>query len=259
MPASLPRLRIIWAMPLSVIAARPLAPSHSAGSSALRVPGTGAQVAIERLRGPRAERARPWAPTLAGHDRDVVAEVDVVDPQLGQLAEAHAGVEEQAHDRGVASRHEPGAGARLQQCPSLVLAEHGNRALGHDRRPHLGHRIGVELLLIQAPGEELLECPKPHGGSRCRTGLDLLGDEVLDVMALDLGHALDACSGHVIDQLACGFEVGLDGLGRQVAGPQRPLPRGQERPQIVIHSTQLSVPWALYKDHSERRIAHFPS
>jgi hypothetical protein len=30
----LPRLRISWAMPLSVIAARPLAPSHSAGSPA---------------------------------------------------------------------------------------------------------------------------------------------------------------------------------------------------------------------------------
>jgi hypothetical protein len=39
-----------------------------------------------------------------------------------------------------------------------------------------------------------------------------------------------------------GFEVGLDGLGRQVAGPQRPLPRGQEGAPKSL-STQRSYPF----------------
>ena len=52
------------------------------------------EVSIERLRRPPPEGAGSLPATLAQHERDVLLEIDVSEPQVRQLRQAHARVEE---------------------------------------------------------------------------------------------------------------------------------------------------------------------
>nr|WP_243867152.1 hypothetical protein [Actinophytocola oryzae] len=101
----------------------------------------------ERLRGLRTERDRPAAATLADHVADGQVEVDVVDREGGDLAQAAAGVEEQADDRGVT------AVAGVEERANEVVADDLGRAVRGRSRGDLGHRIDGDLVLADESAE----------------------------------------------------------------------------------------------------------
>ena len=226
MPASLPRLRIIWPMPLSVIAAAAVGTKpqcrqrRRADAGSVRRRYRSSAWAVLAPNG-QARGRRP----LPSHDRHVVVEVDVVDPQLGQLVEAHAGVEEQA-DR-LRCR-----GARTKPVPA--------HAFSNARpRPHRAPAPGARARPAAASWPSGWRASSPssrHQAKNCcsarkrtlavdgRARLDLVGDEVLDVTRSTASAALDAGPVDEIDELTCGFAVGLDRLWGQVAGPEGPPP-----------------------------------
>ena len=127
-PAARPRRLTACSTPVSV--SRPRLPSHSHGSLASDDLRAHAQVAVEGLAGLVAERAGPRSTALAHHDGRLLVEVDVLDAQPGQLATAHAAVEEQADHRVVAAVLEVGPGAGVEQLPQLGLAEDGGGVSG---------------------------------------------------------------------------------------------------------------------------------
>lgn len=96
---------------------------------------------------------------LAEHQRHLVVEVDVLDPQPDALAAAHAGRRQQADDGGVAAVLEGRAGAGRQQALELLGAQHRRRIVGNGRRAHAGHRRLADLVLVDQPAEDLLEGP----------------------------------------------------------------------------------------------------
>jgi hypothetical protein len=64
---------------------------------------TGAQVAVQRLAGPPAERQAPLTAALAEHQEHVEVEIDVGELEVGHLGAAGAGVQQQHQQRGVAA------------------------------------------------------------------------------------------------------------------------------------------------------------
>jgi hypothetical protein len=117
----------------------------------LRVTGTSPQVAVQRQCGRAAERQRPLPAALAQHQQHVQVEVHVRKPEAGELAAAGAGVQQQRDDGGISAGLEALAGASRQQPAQAVLGHDRDGLLGHDRRLHPRHRVGLDLLLFLQP------------------------------------------------------------------------------------------------------------
>ena len=96
---------------------------------------------------------------LPDDDGDVLVEVEGLEAQVGQLGEPHAAVEEQSHDRHVASLLEPPALARRQQPAQLVVAQHRHRLVGDVGGLHARHRRLGHLALFHQVGKEPSQGP----------------------------------------------------------------------------------------------------
>ena len=86
----------------------------------------------------------------------------------GELSGAHAGVEEDPDDGGVAAVLEGVARAGLEQPGELVEVEDRHGLFGHRGRAHCLHRGPLELAVDDEPAEELLQRAVVLGdGGRC--------------------------------------------------------------------------------------------
>src|SRR2546430_118058 len=92
------------------------------------MPRAKAQVAVDAARGLCADRQRTFAATLAEDVQDARLEVDIAAvvivcgvPQIGDVGEAPAGVDQRAQDRRVTRCLEVAAVGRLQEPAQLVV------------------------------------------------------------------------------------------------------------------------------------------
>src|SRR6266542_9647 len=160
------------------------------GQMGERVAGAQAEVAVESQGGLAAEGDGTRAAALAEDDRDLVVEVEVVgEHDAGGLGHPDAGVDEQPDDRGVAAVGEVATVARLQQAAELVVGQDRGWFVGELGRLHADHRAPLEFAFGDAPLEERLEAPVAVQGGGGLPALQLVGDEVADVGALDRVHS----------------------------------------------------------------------
>jgi hypothetical protein len=133
------------------------------------------------------DRLRTW-PAWPVVEQPV--QVKVVGQQdAGRLGEANPGVDEQANDRGVARGGEVATVARPQQAAELVVGQHRRRLVRELGRLHAHHRAVFEFAFGEAPLEERLQAPVAVQGGRRLPPLQLVGDEIADVGALDRVHS----------------------------------------------------------------------
>jgi hypothetical protein len=147
----------------------------------------GAQVAVQGGAGLVPERQRPLAAALAQHQQHVQVQIHVGELEVDQLGPAGAGVDQQHDHGGVPAGLEALAGAGGQEPAQAVVGDHRDRLVGHDRRAHLGHRAGRELVFVLEPLVEQLQDLVVGGGG----GGGPSGEQVAQV----------------------GFQVGPAGLG----------------------------------------------
>jgi hypothetical protein len=122
--------------------------------------------------------------------------------------------------------------AGLQQPSQVLGPNHLDRLLGQLGRPHAVHRVGLEIALGYRPLEEGVQAPVAVVSGRGLPAGELVGDEVLDVCALELaGDERMSVSLAVGGEEPDGVGVGLDGPGALVLGlqgaPEAPV-EGQE-------------------------------
>src|SRR5262245_38305015 len=124
------------------------------------MPAAEPQITIDGDRGATAEPNFPGVPSLPGHVRAPRLELHIGDTKSGELAEADAGVVEQQQDGGVPSVDELPPLCRLEQLLEVVLGDHRDRTLRDAWCLHAFHRRTLDLLLLERPAPELLQCPE---------------------------------------------------------------------------------------------------
>ncbi len=209
-------------------------------------PGSCSQIAVQALAGLVAEVTGPWSTALAQDDRDVLVEVDVLDPEPGQLATTHPGVEEEPNDRVIAALLEAGPGARVQDLPQILLTEDRWGRLGDMRRVHRGHRVALDLALFRQPLEELLERTEPlRNRGRLPRGVLEPEQEGLNVLAPEIGNSTrSAIPFQECVELGDRLRIRHDRGWRLVLGPhmtgERSEVGGNVRPGCRITSSATS-------------------
>jgi hypothetical protein len=99
----------------------------------------------------------------------------------------------------------------------IVRRQDRHRLLGHVRRAHAFHRVGVQLALGREPLGELLQRPIPEGDGARLPAVGEIGQVVLDQRAVEVGMVMLA---GICREVLGGVCVGLDGARRAVAGTQ---------------------------------------
>ena len=117
-----------------------------------------------------------------------------------------------------------------EQRAKVIEGHHGYRLLGHPRRLHPSHRVGVADALVVGPSVELLERPVPVRRGGGLPALELVGDERLDRPPVGL-HGVHP--GLEAGQQPQRLEVALDRLLGLVLGPEV---AGLVRHEILINS-----------------------
>jgi hypothetical protein len=136
-------------------------------------------------------------------------------------APTHPGVHQQQDDGGIAAAGEVTTLAGLQQPRQVLRPNHFNRLLRQLRRAHATHGADLEVTLGHGPLEEGLQAAIAVVGGRWLPASELVGDEGLDVCALELADdERVAVSLTVGGQQPDGVGVGLDGPGALVLGLQ---------------------------------------
>jgi hypothetical protein len=96
------------------------------------VPVAESEIPAEGFSSLRAERARTTAIALARDVNGLVVPVDIVEPDADQFAAAHAGVEQEPDDRGVAAVLEGVSFRGGKPLGQGVVIEDGHWFLGYD-------------------------------------------------------------------------------------------------------------------------------
>jgi hypothetical protein len=104
------------------------------------------------------------------------------------LGDANPGVDEHPDNRGVPAGGEVAAVARLQQPAELLVGEDGRWLVGELGWLHADHRARLEFAFGDAPLEERLQAAVAVQRGGGLPALQLIGDEVADVGALDRVH-----------------------------------------------------------------------
>jgi site-specific recombinase XerD len=215
------------------------------------------QVAVERLGGLAADRERPGAAALAEHPHHPLVQVNVVQRHADTLGAAHAGIDQQQDDGGVAPAGEVAALAGLEESNQLLCPHHADGLLGKVRWLHAVHGAGVEVSFGHRPLEEGVQAAVAVvGGGRLPAG-ELVGDELLDVLAPQLaGEQRLAVRLAVEGEEPNGVGVGFDGPGALVLGFQRATEASVEGQEMaprqaarrsalgVRHLPSLRVSWS---------------
>jgi hypothetical protein len=138
------------------------------------------------LRGLAADRQCPWAAALAQHPDDPLIQIDVVQGHACALGAAHAGVDQQQDDGGVAAAGEVATLAGLEQPSEVFGSDYLDGLLGELGRLPAGHRAGLQVALGRRPLEEGVQAPVAVVSSRQLPPSELVGDERLDVLTSEL-------------------------------------------------------------------------
>ena len=141
------------------------------------------QVAVEGLDGLAANRQRPRSAALAQHPDDPLVQVDIFQGHAGTLGPAHAGVHYQQGDGGVAAAGEVATLTDLEQPGQVLRPNDLDGLLGQLRRPHPLHGVGLQVALGHRPLEEGMQAPVAVVGGGGLPAGELVGDELLDVLA----------------------------------------------------------------------------
>ena len=204
-----------------------------------------------------AKRTGSGSTALAEDDGQLLVEVDVLDPQPGQLTAAHPAVEEEPDHRVVAAILEVGPGAGVEQLPQVGLAEDGWGSLGHVGRPHRGHRALLDLALGSQPFEELLERAEAlRQGGRPHAGLLALDEEALDVLTPHVGDSPRPAAPAVREEqleLLDRLRVGHDRRRRLVLGPLVTGERSKVVQNVRLGYRIRPSPTAGTRAHNYRR------
>ena len=123
------------------------------------VPLPGPKIPVERLGGLTADRQRPGPAALAQHPDNPLVKVDVLQGHTDALGRAHAGVDQQQDDGGVAAAGEVSTLERLEQASQVLEPNHLDGLLGQLRRLHTVHRAGRQVALGHRPLEEGVQAP----------------------------------------------------------------------------------------------------
>jgi hypothetical protein len=136
-------------------------------------------------------------------------------------APAHPGVDQQQDDGHVTAAGEVATLGGPEQPSQMLGSDHMDRLLGQLWRSHAVHRAGLEVTLGDGPLEEGVQAAVAVvGGGRLPAG-ELVGDEVLDVLAAEfVGEYRVAVGLAVGGEQPDGVGVGLDGPGALVLGFQ---------------------------------------
>jgi hypothetical protein len=141
------------------------------------------QIAVQSLSGLAAKRERPRSVTFAEHPHHPLIQVDVVNGHADALGAAHAGVDEQQDDGGVTPAGEVSALTGLEEADELLCPDDTDGLLREAGRLHAVHGAGLEVAFGHRPLEEGVETPVAVVGGRRLPASELVGDEVLDVLA----------------------------------------------------------------------------
>jgi hypothetical protein len=145
--------------------------------------------------------------TFAEHPHHPLIQVDVVNGHADALGAAHTGINQQQDDGGVTPAGEVPTLTALEEADEPLCPDDTDGLLGKVGRLHAVHGAGLEVALGDRPLEEGVETPVAVVGGRRLPASELVGDEVLDVLAAEL-------AGEEPD----GVGVGLDGPGALVLG-----------------------------------------
>jgi hypothetical protein len=157
--------------------------TQTCGRCASRCASRARQVAVERLRGLAADGQRPRPAALAEHPDDPLVHVDIVEGHADALGAAPAAVDQQQDDGGVAATGEVAPLAGREQPSQVLGPDHVDRLLGELGWLHAVHGAGRQVALGDRPLEEGAQAPVAVvGGGRLPAG-ELVGDELLDVVA----------------------------------------------------------------------------
>ncbi len=216
----------------------PWTPSHSQGDEAW---AWRARTRMYRSRAARrllADRYPGLVATLEadaepplGEEHVVVALVVQVEAQVGEPGHTQAGIDQHAHERGIAAIRERRALAGLEKSRQLIVAEERLGLLADLRPFDPLHGIGVRaFFLARQPAEEHPKVAEVHGSRHGRRAPLLSQQERADVLGVNALHVRR----HVLTD-----EEGVQGLhgvgvrtNRSLAlgcGFERKLPRGDER------------------------------
>jgi hypothetical protein len=141
------------------------------------------QIAVQGLGGLAAKRERPRSVTLAEYLHHPLIQVDVVNSHADALGAAHAGINEQQDDGGVTPAGEVPALTGLEKADELLCSDDTDGLLGEVGRLHAVHGAGLKVALGDRPLEERVETPVAVVGGRRLPASELVGDEVLDMLA----------------------------------------------------------------------------
>ena len=203
-----------------------------------------------------AKRAGSRSTALAHHNRRLLVEVDVLHPQPGELAAAHAAVEEEPDHGVVAAILEVGPCAGVEQLPEVGLAQDGRGSLGHVGRPHRRHRAALDLALGRQPLEELLERAEPlRQGRRSHAGILTVDEERLDILPPHVGDPARPPTSRLGEErleLLDRLRVGHDRRWRLVLGAQVTGERGEVVQNVRFGYRITSSPTAGARAHNYR-------
>src|SRR4029453_3958437 len=160
----------------------PLRPTQGCGRWASRALLVSVS-SVERLGGLAADRQRPRPATLAQHPHNPLVQVDIVQGHADTFGPAHPGVHQYQDDGVIPAAGEVATLAGPEQPSQMLSPNHADRLLGQLRRSHAVHRAGLEIALGYGPLEEGVQAPVAVVGGRRLPAGELVGDEVLDVVA----------------------------------------------------------------------------
>jgi hypothetical protein len=159
--------------------------------------------------------------TFAEHPHHPLIQVDVVNGHADAFGAAHAGINQQQDDGGVTPAGEVPTLTALEEADELLCPDDTDGLLGKVGRLHAVHGAGLEVSLGDRPLEEGVETPVAVVGGRRLPTSELVGDEVLDVLAAELaGEERMTVGLAVAGEEPDGVGVGLDGPGALVLGLQ---------------------------------------
>jgi hypothetical protein len=141
------------------------------------------QIAVQGLSGLAAKRERPRSVTLAEHPHHPLIQVDVINGHADALGAAHPGIDQEQEDGGVTPAGEVPTLTGLEEADQLLCPDDIDGPLGEVGRLHAVHGAGLKVPLGDRPLEERVETPVAVVGGRRLPASELVGDEVLDVLA----------------------------------------------------------------------------
>src|SRR4051794_2754829 len=227
------------------------------------------QIPVERLRRLPPKRAIPRPPPLPQHYNHTLLKIHIAHLQIRDLRAPHPRIQQQHQNSPVPPLEERLPLARLQEPLQLLLPQHLHRLLRYSRRLHPLHRRPLDLPLLSAPPEELLQalipvmcrCRAQHLARHPVRPRQQIRNIGLNMLARDRRHV----TRHPLlrqepPQLLHSLNISLHRPQSLVLSQQRPTKTNSKRPQPRVRTLfsqwlqrWLSIAHLFYTPYNKRR------